>query len=162
MALRSPAQHSKAPSSAESLAAALSQGPEHSELSRDFTFIDDIVEGIVAALGAVPPSAPGKAHYKVRPPTGKERFKGSIPDVIIASGCCLDHLCKNLIYFNCQLGRCVERLTGDGDFHRAHGMARKSDSGCAFYFDTWMDRCYSLPYTGVRGRLCVHCVHDSE
>lgn len=35
-------------------------------MSRDFTFIDDIVEGIVAALGAVPPSTAGKAHYKVR------------------------------------------------------------------------------------------------
>ena len=44
------------------------QGPEHSELSRDFTFIDDIVEAIMAALRASPASIAGKAHYKVRHP----------------------------------------------------------------------------------------------
>ena len=42
------------------------QGPEKSELKRDFTYIDDIVDGIMGALAEIPPSEKGTAHYKVR------------------------------------------------------------------------------------------------
>lgn len=41
------------------------QGPEKSELKRDFTYIDDIVDGIMGALAEIPPSEKRKAHYKV-------------------------------------------------------------------------------------------------
>lgn len=41
------------------------QGPEKSELKRDFTYIDDIVDGIMGALAEIPPSQKGTAHYKV-------------------------------------------------------------------------------------------------
>lgn len=41
------------------------QGPEKSELKRDFTYIDDIVDGIMGALAEIPPSEKGTAHYKV-------------------------------------------------------------------------------------------------
>jgi UDP-glucuronate 4-epimerase len=41
------------------------QGPEKSELKRDFTYIDDIVDGIMGALAEIPPSEKGAAHYKV-------------------------------------------------------------------------------------------------
>ena len=44
------------------------QGPQQSELSRDFTYVDDIVEGVIASLTHIPPSRPGSAHYKVRMP----------------------------------------------------------------------------------------------
>jgi nucleoside-diphosphate-sugar epimerase len=45
---------------------AAAQGPQQSELSRDFTYVDDIVEGVIASLTHIPPSKPGSAHYKVR------------------------------------------------------------------------------------------------
>ena len=35
------------------------QGPSGSELSRDFTYIDDIVAGVLAALDTAPPSGKG-------------------------------------------------------------------------------------------------------
>jgi UDP-glucuronate 4-epimerase len=41
------------------------QGPDASELQRDFTYIDDIVDGIMGALAEIPPSQKGMAHYKV-------------------------------------------------------------------------------------------------
>lgn len=40
------------------------QGPNHSELSRDFTFVSDIVSGATSALTKIPPSGKG-AHYKI-------------------------------------------------------------------------------------------------
>ncbi len=42
------------------------QGPQQTELSRDFTYVDDIVEGVIASLTHIPPSKPGSAQYKVR------------------------------------------------------------------------------------------------
>ncbi len=52
------------------------QGPDQSELQRDFTFIDDIVEGIMGSLAEIPPSEKGKAHYKVQ--------KSSPPPLLVA------------------------------------------------------------------------------
>ncbi len=34
------------------------QGPNATELARDFTFIDDIVAGVVGSLDSAPPSEP--------------------------------------------------------------------------------------------------------
>ena len=48
------------------LLGATRQGPQQSELSRDFTYVDDIVEGVIASLTHIPPSKPGSAQYKVR------------------------------------------------------------------------------------------------
>ena len=42
------------------------QGPKDTELSRDFTFIDDIVAGVIASLVKSKPSVKGKAQYKAR------------------------------------------------------------------------------------------------
>lgn len=42
------------------------QGPGRSELSRDFTYVDDIVDGVLAALGEIKPSGKQSAEYKVR------------------------------------------------------------------------------------------------
>ena len=44
------------------------QGPKDTELSRDFTFIDDIVSGVIASLVKSKPSVKGKAQYKARRP----------------------------------------------------------------------------------------------
>lgn len=41
------------------------QGPQESELERDFTFIDDIVQGCVAAVDHIGPSGKGVAPFKV-------------------------------------------------------------------------------------------------
>jgi len=41
------------------------QGPGGSELERDFTYIDDIVTGCVAAVDKIPESVKGTAHCKV-------------------------------------------------------------------------------------------------
>lgn len=40
------------------------QGPGGEELRRDFTYIDDIVAGVVGAVDAIPPSGKGSAHNK--------------------------------------------------------------------------------------------------
>lgn len=37
-------------------------------MKRDFTYIDDIVDGIMGALAEIPPSEKGTAHYKVLQP----------------------------------------------------------------------------------------------
>jgi len=42
------------------------QGPKDTELSRDFTFIDDIVAGVIASLVKSKPSVKGEAQYKAR------------------------------------------------------------------------------------------------
>ena len=42
------------------------QGPNETELSRDFTFIEDIVAGVISALHRSKPSVKGKAQYKAR------------------------------------------------------------------------------------------------
>eukprot|EP00887_Chlorella_sp_A99_P000770 scaffold5.g770.t1 len=41
------------------------QGPNATELSRDFTYIDDIVAGVVAAVDTSPPSVKGQAAYRI-------------------------------------------------------------------------------------------------
>jgi len=41
------------------------QGPGRTELSRDFTYVDDIVDGVLAALGEIKPSGKHTAEYKV-------------------------------------------------------------------------------------------------
>ncbi|KDD76295.1 hypothetical protein H632_c279p0 [Helicosporidium sp. ATCC 50920] len=41
------------------------QGPESSELSRDFTYIDDIAAGVVASMDAAPPSTKDQARHEV-------------------------------------------------------------------------------------------------
>lgn len=69
------------------------QGPNQSELKRDFTYIDDIVDGIMGSLAEIPPSVKGKAHYKVRSPlpinliscpawTAPARMLADIPSLI--------------------------------------------------------------------------------
>ena len=40
------------------------QGPNQSELSRDFTFIDDVVRGVVGAVDSSPASIKGEAQYR--------------------------------------------------------------------------------------------------
>ena len=42
------------------------QGPGGSELERDFTYIDDIVQGCVASLDRLPASTKDTAHFKAR------------------------------------------------------------------------------------------------
>jgi len=41
------------------------QGPGGSELQRDFTYIDDIVQGVVKAIDKIPASGKETAHYKI-------------------------------------------------------------------------------------------------
>jgi len=41
------------------------QGPGGSELERDFTYIDDIVQGCVASIDKIPASTKATAHYKI-------------------------------------------------------------------------------------------------
>lgn len=45
-------------------APALLQGPNGSELSRDFTYVDDIVKGVVAAVETATGSVKGDAQYR--------------------------------------------------------------------------------------------------
>lgn len=40
------------------------QGPNATELARDFTFIDDIVAGVVGSLDSAPPSVPQEVGTK--------------------------------------------------------------------------------------------------
>ena len=41
------------------------QGPNGEELARDFTYIDDIVAGVVGSLDTAPPSGKGEAAYRI-------------------------------------------------------------------------------------------------
>jgi NAD dependent epimerase/dehydratase family len=43
---------------------AIFQAPDKSELSRDFTYIDDVVDGIISALLTAPPSVKGLARFR--------------------------------------------------------------------------------------------------
>jgi hypothetical protein len=56
------------------------QGPNETELSRDFTFIDDIVAGVIAALRKSKPSIKGQAQYKAR--FAAERCRFSLPVIL--------------------------------------------------------------------------------
>jgi hypothetical protein len=40
------------------------QGPNRSELSRDFTYVDDVVCGVVGAVDTSPASMKGEAQYR--------------------------------------------------------------------------------------------------
>jgi len=41
------------------------QGPEGEEVQRDFTYVDDIVDGIIGSLETAPPSVKGQAEYRL-------------------------------------------------------------------------------------------------
>ena len=43
----------------------LAKAPEDQELARDFTYIDDIVSGVLGALETAPPSIQGQATYRL-------------------------------------------------------------------------------------------------